>query len=53
VKIDDKYLTIGWNNVLTIGFGMPLVAFSYVALATSLMSYRAGFIGIMILGVLY
>lgn len=48
-----KTLTARWNNLLALGMGALYVAFFVIALATSVMSNLAGFIGVMIIGVLY
>ena len=48
-----RFLTVRWNNLLALGLGAVFVAFFVVALATSVMSDLAGFIGTMIIGVLY
>ncbi len=49
----ERTLTVRWNNWLALGLGALFVAYTVVALGTSVMSDLAGFIGVMILGVLY
>lgn len=49
----DRALTVRWNNLLALGLGVPALAFAGVALFTSVMSDLAGFIGLVIIGVLY
>ncbi len=49
----EKYLTVRTNNWLTLGLGIPTLAFAVVALSTSVMSDFAGFIGMVVLGVVY
>ncbi len=49
----EKFLTRGWNNLLTLGLGIPVVIYIFIVLSTSLLSEFVGFIGMVILGVLY
>jgi hypothetical protein len=51
--IKDRYLTVGWNNLLTVALGIPTIVIAVVALATTALSDRAGFIWISVLGGLY
>jgi hypothetical protein len=49
----ERFLTIRWNNVLTLGLGLPALIYVVVALSTSAWSERGGLIGLSIIGVLY
>jgi len=49
----EKLLTVRWNNILTLGLGLPALAYAVVALSTSLASDWAGFLGLVVIGVLY
>lgn len=49
----DKIFTVRWNNLLTIGLGIPGLFFVLYALSGSLWSEKAGLIGLSIIGVLY
>ena len=49
----EVFLTVRWNNLLTLGLGLILLIYVSVVLSTSLMSDRAAFIGLVVLGVLY
>lgn len=49
----EKFLTVRWNNWLALGLGIPALAYAVVALSTSLASELWGFIGIVVIGVLY
>ena len=49
----EKFLTVRWNNLLSLGLGLPALIYGVVALSTSLLSDRAGFIGLVVIGVLY
>ena len=49
----DKYLTVGWNNILTIGLGVPALVYIIYAFSSSLWTTRAGLVGLSIIGVLY
>jgi hypothetical protein len=49
----ERYLTVRWNNLLTLGLGIPLVIWVVVVLSTSVLSDLAGFIGTAVIGVVY
>ena len=49
----EKFLTVRWNNLLTLGLGLPGLIFIVVAFSTSLWSGRGGMIGLSVIGVLY
>jgi hypothetical protein len=49
----EKFLTVRWNNILTLGLGLPALAYAVVALSTSTASHWAGFLGLVVIGVLY
>ncbi len=49
----EKFLTVRWNNLLSLGLGLPALIYVVVALSTSVWSTRAGLIGLAIIGVLY
>ena len=49
----EKFLTIRWNNLLSLGLGIPALIYVVVALSTSVWSGRGGMIGLSIIGVLY
>jgi hypothetical protein len=49
----DKFLTVRWNNVLTLGLGIPALIYVVVALSTSSWTGIGGLIGLSIIGVLY
>jgi hypothetical protein len=49
----DKFLTVRWNNLLTLGLGLPSLIYAVVVLSTSVMSDFAGFIGMAVMGALY
>lgn len=48
-----KFLTVRWNNMLSLGLGIPGLIYVIVVLSTSVLSASAGFIGLVIIGVLY
>jgi hypothetical protein len=48
-----KFLTVRWNNLLTLGLGLPGLIYVVVAFSTPFWSGRGGLIGLSILGVLY
>ena len=49
----EKFLTVRWNNWLTLALGLPTLIYAIVVLSTSVLSDFAGFIGMAVLGVLY
>jgi hypothetical protein len=49
----EKFLTVGWNNILTLALGVPTVIFMIVAFSGSLWTSKGGMIGLSIIGVLY
>jgi hypothetical protein len=49
----ERLLTVRWNNLLSLGLGIPTLAYAVVALSMSLSAEVAGFIGLVVLGVLY
>jgi len=49
----EKFLTVHWNNVLTLALGLPAVAYVFYAFSTTLWTSRGGLIGLSIIGVLY
>ena len=49
----ENFLTVRWNNWFSLGFGIPILIYIVVVLSTSVLSDFAGFIGMVILGILY
>ncbi len=49
----ERFLTARWNNVLTLGVGLPIVIFVVVVLSTSILPMRTGFIVFAITGAVY
>lgn len=49
----DKFLTVRWNNLLSLAVGLPALAYVVVALSISALSGLGGFIGMVIVGVVY
>ena len=49
----EKFLTIRWNNLLSLGLGIPVLIYVIIVLSTSALSNFSGFIGLVIFGVLY
>lgn len=49
----DKFLTVRWNNLLTLGLGIPSLVYILIAFSNSLWTTKAGLIGLSIIGVLY
>jgi hypothetical protein len=49
----EFFLTIRWNNWLSLGLGLPTLIYVIVALSTSIWLGRSGLIGLAILGALF
>jgi len=49
----EQFLTVRWNNWLTLALGLPSLIYAIVVLSTSVLSDFWGFIGMVVLGVLY
>jgi hypothetical protein len=49
----ENFLTIRWNNVLSLGIGIPTLIYIVVAFSTSIWSGQGGLIGLSIFGALF
>jgi hypothetical protein len=49
----EAFLTVRWNNLLSLGLGLPALIYVVVASSTSVWSTRGGLVGLSIIGVLY
>ena len=49
----DRFLTVRWNNLLSLGVGLPVLAYVVAGLSISALSGLGGFIGMVIVGVVY
>ena len=49
----EDFLTVRWNNWLTLGLGLPTLIYVVVALSTTVWAQRGGLIGLAAIGVLY
>ncbi len=49
----EKFLTVRWNNLLTLALGAPTLIYIIYAFSTSLWTTKGGLIGLSIIGVLY
>ncbi len=49
----EAFLTVRWNNLLSLGLGLIVLIYVVVVLSTSVWSGRDGFIGLVVIGVLY
>jgi hypothetical protein len=49
----EKFLTVRWNNLLSLGLGLPALIFVVFALSTTNYSERGGMIALAVIGVLY
>lgn len=49
----ERFLTVRWNNLLTLGLGVPALVYIVVAFSTSVWTARGGMIGLSVIRVLY
>ncbi len=49
----EKFLTVRWNNLLTLGLGLPGLIYLVFAFSNSDWSSKGGLIVLSIIGVLY
>ena len=49
----DKFLTVRWNNLLTLALGLPAIIDIITSCSTPTWFTRGGLIGLSIIGVLY
>lgn len=49
----ENFLTIRWNNVLSLGIGIPTLIFILVAFSTSIWLGRGGLVGLALFGALF
>ena len=53
IMTKEKLLTVRWNNLLTLGLGIPALIYVIWAFSTGVWSTRGGLIGLSVIGVLY
>jgi len=51
--IKEKFLTLRWNNILTLGLGLIMLIYVYFVLSTSVLSDVAAFVGLVLIGAIY
>ena len=49
----DTFLTVHWNNLLSLGLGIPTLLYVVAAFSTPLWSERAGLIGLAVFGAIF
>jgi hypothetical protein len=49
----EKFLTVRWNNILTLALGLPTLIFVIYAYSTSIWSEQGGLIVLAIFGAVY
>jgi hypothetical protein len=49
----ERFLTVRWNNLLSVGLGLPALIYIIAAFSSSLWATKAGLIGLSAIGVLY
>lgn len=49
----EDFLTVRWNNLLSLGLGLILLIYVVFVLSTLVLSDFAAFIGLVVIGVLY
>jgi len=53
IVTNERFLTVRWNNWLTLGMGIPIFTYGVLVLSTAVLSDFAGFIGMIVLGAVY
>ena len=51
--IKEKFLTLRWKNILTLGLGLIMLIYVYFVLSTSILSDVAAFVGLVLIGAIY
>ena len=49
----EDFLTVRWNNLISLGLGLILLIYVALVFSTPVLSDKAAFIGLAVLGVLY
>ncbi len=49
----EKFLTVRWNNMLSLGLGLPTLIYIIFAFSTSAWMEKGGLIGLAIFGALF
>jgi len=49
----EKFLTVRWNNILSLGLGLPTLIYVVMAFSTSFWMGQDGLIGLAIFGALF
>jgi len=49
----EKFLTVRWNNLLSLGLGLPTLIYIIFAFSTSAWMEKGGLIGLAIFGALF
>ena len=49
----ERFLTVRWNNILTLVLGIPALLYVVLVLTTPILSDKVAFIGLGIIGVVY
>lgn len=49
----EKFLTVRWNNILSVGLGLPTLIYVILAFSTSFWLEQDGLIGLAIFGALF
>jgi hypothetical protein len=49
----ERFLTVRWNNILTLVLGIPALLYIAYVLTTPGLSDRVAFIGLALIGVVY
>jgi len=49
----EKFLTVRWNNLLSLGLGLPTLIYVIAAFSTAAWPTKGGLIGLSIIGAIY
>jgi len=53
IMTKEKFLTVRWNNLLSLGLGLPTLLYVIFAFSTSAWLEKGGLIGLAIFGALF
>ncbi len=49
----EDFLTVRWNNILTLGLGIPALIYGIVMLSIPVLPDNVAYIGLVAIGVIY
>ncbi len=49
----EKFVTVRWNNILTLALGLPTLVYVLAAFSNAFWSTKSGLIGLALIGLVY